>query len=42
MRLVHLAKAPEQRADVVPLDVVTERMAKEFLGSEAMVMVQLD
>ena len=42
VRLVHLTEASEQRAHVVPLNVVIQRVTKEFLGGDAVVMVQLD
>jgi hypothetical protein len=42
VRFVHLAESSEKRADVVPLDVVTQRMTEESLSGQAVVMVQLD
>jgi hypothetical protein len=42
VRLVYLAETSEERTHVVPLNVATKRMRKEFLGSEAVVVIQLD
>jgi hypothetical protein len=41
MRLVHFAEATEQRADIVPLNIVIQRVAENLLQCEAVVVVQL-
>src|SRR5487761_2572401 len=42
MCLMNLAKPPEQRTHVVPLNVVTKRVTEQFLSGNSVVMVQLD
>jgi hypothetical protein len=39
MRLVDFAKARQQRTDVVPLNVVIQRVTEQFLGGDAVVMI---
>ncbi|HEV7958751.1 MAG TPA: hypothetical protein VGP11_04730, partial [Acidimicrobiales bacterium] len=39
VRLVHLAKASEQRTHVMPLNIVVQRVTKEFLSGDTVVMI---
>jgi hypothetical protein len=42
MRLVHLTESAEERRDIVPLNVVAERMSENLLSCDSVVMVQLE
>jgi len=39
---MHLTKALKQHTDVVPLDVVIQRVSEDLLDSDSVVVIQLD
>jgi hypothetical protein len=39
---MHLTKTFKQHTDVVPLDVVIQRVSVDFLDSDSVVVIQLD
>jgi hypothetical protein len=42
MRFIDLAETREERTDVVPLNVVTQRVTEKPLGGNSVVMIQLE
>ena len=42
MRLMNLTEAAQQRTNVVPLNIVIQRVSKDFLKCQAVVVVQLE